>query len=192
MLALSSAELTILDWIALHCHTPWLDAVVPWITRLGDGGILWIILALVLLILPKERLVGAQAALALILHVVLCNLLVKNLVGRIRPFELAGIDQLLVALPDDPSFPSGHSAASFAVVTVLFCNKHPLRWPALIAAVLIALSRLYLYVHYPTDVLAGVLLGTLCGFLAVGLWRKLAARRAMRMEKADTQRHTES
>ena len=57
MLALSSAELTILDWIALHCHTPWLDAVVPWITRLGDGGILWIILALVLLILPKERLV---------------------------------------------------------------------------------------------------------------------------------------
>ena len=115
MLALSSAELTILDWIALHCHTPWLDAVVPWITRLGDGGILWIILALVLLILPKERLVGAQAALALILHVVLCNLLVKNLVGRIRPFELAGIDQLLVALPDDPSFPSGPDRAVPAV-----------------------------------------------------------------------------
>ena len=192
MLALSRAELTVLDWIALHCHTFWLDAVVPWITRLGDGGILWIILALALLILPKERKVGAQVALALVLDVVLCNLLLKNLVGRIRPFELAGIDQLLVALPDDASFPSGHSAASFAVVTVLFYNKHPLRWPALILAVLIALSRLYLYVHYPTDVLAGVLLGILCGVLAVKIWRKLAARRALRMEKADTQTHTES
>ncbi len=91
---------------------------------------------------------------------------------RIRPFELAGITELLVPLPTDASFPSGHSSASFAAATVLLLNRHPLRWPVLILACLIALSRLYLYVHFPTDVACGIIMGVLCGFLAVTLWRK--------------------
>ncbi len=173
MLELSMAELWILDWIAVHCRTPWLDAIVPWITHLGAVGAIWIGLALVLLCIPGQRPCGVQVALALIFSVIICNLILKNMVDRIRPFELAGITELLVKLPWDASFPSGHSSAGFASATVLLLNKHRLRWPALILAALIALSRLYLYVHFPTDVLAGVLIGILCGFLAAVTWRKL-------------------
>ena len=173
MLELSMAELWILNWIAAHCHTPWLDVIGPWITHLGAVGWLWIALALVLLCIPSQRAFGVQLALALIFSVIVCNLILKNAVGRIRPYELAGITELLVDLPWDASFPSGHSSAGFASATVLLLNRHRLRWPVLVLATLIALSRLYLYVHFPTDVLAGILIGILCGFLAAVVWRKL-------------------
>ncbi len=172
MLALSAAELPVLDWIAVHCRTPGLDSVVPWITYLGSFGAIWIVLALVLLCRKSQRSYGVQIALALIFSLILCNLILKNAVDRVRPFELAGISELLVPLPDDASFPSGHTSASFAAATVLLLERHPLRWPVLVLACLIALSRLYLYVHFPTDVAAGVLLGVLCGSLAVLFWRK--------------------
>ena len=172
MLALSQAELTVLNWIAAHCHTIWLDAIVPFITSLGDKGLLWIVLALVLLAIPSQRSTGFQVALALIFSLLLCNIILKNAVGRIRPFELAGITELLVSLPDDPSFPSGHTSASFAAATALMLDRHFLRWPCLVVAVLIALSRLYLYVHFPTDVAAGALLGIFCGCLGVLVWRR--------------------
>ena len=172
MLALSQAELTILDWIAAHCRTLWLDVLFPIITSLGDKGLLWIVLALILLAIPSQRSTGVQVALALVFSALLCNLILKNVVDRIRPFELAGIPELLVALPDDSSFPSGHTSASFAVVTALMRDRHFLRWPCLVLAVLIALSRLYLYVHFPTDVAAGALLGILCGWIAVTVWRR--------------------
>ena len=172
MLTLSHAELTVLDWIAAHCHTLWLDTLVPIITSLGNKGILWILLALVLLAIPSQRSTGFQVALALLFSLLLCNIILKNAVGRIRPFELAGITELLVSLPGDASFPSGHTSASFAAVTALILDKHFLRWPCLILAVLIALSRLYLYVHFPTDVAAGALLGILCGCLGVAVWRR--------------------
>ena len=183
MLALSTAELRVLDWIAAHCHTPFLDAVFPWITSLGFAGIIWIVLALVLLCVPGQRGYGVQLALALLLSALFCNLILKNAVGRIRPYELAGIAELLVDPPWDASFPSGHTSAGIACATVLLRNRHPLRWLVLILAVLIALSRLYLYVHFPTDVLAGALLGVLCGLLAAGLWRKLLLPKLLRIKE---------
>lgn len=172
MLALSTAELQILDWIASHCRTAWLDVIFPVITYLGSLGIVWIVLALALMAMKSQRAVGIQVALALIFSLLLCNGVVKPLVDRIRPYELAQLTELLVIPPIDASFPSGHSSAAFAVATVLLRSRHPLRWPALILAALIALSRLYLYMHFPTDVIAGILLGILCGTLATALWRK--------------------
>ena len=172
MLALSTAELTVLDWIAVHCRTPWLDTVVPWITYLGSFGAVWIVLALLLLSRKSQRACGIQVALALIFSLLLCNLILKNAVSRIRPFELAGIQDLLIPVPMDTSFPSGHTSASFAAAAVLLLERHPLRWPALVLACLISLSRLYLYAHYPTDVAAGALVGILCGVLAVTIWKK--------------------
>ncbi len=173
MQGLSIAELTVLDWIAAHLHTGILDAVVPWITRLGDKGLVWIGLGVLLLFMGKRQMpYGIQILLALVFSLILCNLLLKNAVDRVRPFALNTMAELLIPPPRDASFPSGHSSASFAAATVLMITGHRLRWAALVLAVLIAFSRLYLYVHFPTDVLAGILLGVLCGVLSAAVWRR--------------------
>ena len=157
-------EIHILDMIQ-NLRTPIGDVVVPLITRLGDAGIIWIILTVLLLIIPKTRKTGVIMLAALLADVLLCNVVIKNLVARTRPFDVNTAVQLLVAKPRDYSFPSGHTAASFASVTALYLAGEKKMWKAaLVLAVLIALSRLYLYVHYPTDVLGGMLLGCLAGY----------------------------
>ena len=156
-------EIHILDMIQ-NLRTPIGDVVVPLITRLGDAGIIWIILTVLLLIIPKTRKTGVMAA--LLVDVLLCNVLIKNLVARTRPFDVNTAVQLLVAKPRDYSFPSGHTAASFASVPALYLAGEKKMWKAaLVLAVLIALSRLYLYVHYPTDIIGGVVFGSLSGYL---------------------------
>ena len=164
-------DLPILDWIAEHLWCPFLDTVLPAVTHLGDGGILWIALALVLLCIPKWRKTGLAMALALVTGLLVCNLGLKPLIGRLRPFDY--VQQcfqrtipLLIAAPSDFSFPSGHTIASFEAATVLLLRSKPLGIAAMATAVLIAFSRLYLYVHYPTDVLASVALGVIIGLLA--------------------------
>ena len=158
-------EIHILDMIQ-NFRTPIGDVVVPLITRLGDAGIIWIILTVLLLIIPKTRKTGVIMMAALLVDVLLCNVLIKNLVARTRPFDVNTAVQLLVAKPRDYSFPSGHTAASFASVTALYLAGEKKMWKAaLVLAVLIALSRLYLYVHYPTDIIGGVVFGSLSGYL---------------------------
>ena len=154
-------EIHILDMIQ-NLRTPIGDVVVPLITRLGDAGIIWIILTVLLLIIPKTRKTGV----IMMADVLLCNVFIKNLVARTRPFDVNTTVQLLVAKPRDYSFPSGHTAASFASVTALYLAGEKKMWKAaLVLAVLIALSRLYLYVHYPTDIIGGVIFGSLSGYL---------------------------
>lgn len=173
---LSMAELGILDWIAAHCQNSLLDAIMPFLTSLGDGGMIWIALGVLILLFHRgQRATGLQVLLALLLSLLVCNLLLKNMVDRIRPCDLNTAVELLIPRPGDPSFPSGHTSASFAAVTVLFLCRWKGRWPALILAALIAFSRLYLYVHFPTDVLGGLAAGVFCGWLAVVLWRKWIA-----------------
>ena len=158
-------EIHILDMIQ-NLRTPIGDVVVPLITRLGDAGIIWIILTVLLLIIPKTRKTGVIMMAALLADVLLCNVVIKNLVARTRPFDVNTAVQLLVAKPRDYSFPSGHTAASFASVTALYLAGEKKMWKAaLVLAVLIALSRLYLYVHYPTDIIGGVVFGSLSGYL---------------------------
>ena len=158
-------EIHILDMIQ-NLRTPKGDVVVPLITRLGDAGIIWIILTVLLLIIPKTRKTGVIMMAALLVDVLLCNVFIKNLVARTRPFDVNTAVQLLVAKPRDYSFPSGHTAASFASVTALYLAGEKKMWKvALVLAVLIALSRLYLYVHYPTDIIGGVIFGSLSGYL---------------------------
>ena len=136
------------------------------ITRLGDAGIIWIVLSIVLLLIPKTRKSGAVMVAALVVDVVLCNIVLKNLVARTRPYDVNTGVHLLVAKLHDYSFPSGHTAASFASVTALYLAGEKKLWKfALVLACLIAISRLYLYVHYPTDVLGGILFGVISGYL---------------------------
>jgi membrane-associated phospholipid phosphatase len=158
-------ELQMLDMLQ-KIHMPVGDQVMCLITHLGDSGMIWILLTLGMLLLPGKRRTGAVLAAALCIDLILCNGILKNLVARVRPFDVNTAVQLLVKAPRDFSFPSGHTAASFTAVMALYLTgEKKLFLPALVLAVLIAFSRLYLYVHYPTDVLGGVFVGLLCGYL---------------------------
>lgn len=169
---ITQMDLSILDWIQAHLRCGILDHGVPAITMLGEAGWIWILLAVVLLARKKTRHWGVAVAISLVLDLVLCNLMLKPLIARPRPFTFRPELTLLVKAPTDFSFPSGHTAASFAAAAALLFSKCRGWIPALVLAILIALSRLYLYVHYPTDVLAGVAVGFLCGFLGAILAKK--------------------
>lgn len=156
-------ELSILDLLQNCLQSNFLDDAMPIITRLGDGGIIWCAAAVILLAVPKTRRIGAAVIISLALEAVCCNLILKPLVERPRPCDINTAFNLLIPRPTDYSFPSGHTGAAFAAVYALYFAKSRLWLPACILAALIAFSRLYLYVHYPTDILAGVILGIISG-----------------------------
>ncbi|MBP3038868.1 phosphatase PAP2 family protein [Bacillaceae bacterium Marseille-Q3522] len=162
-------DFTILNWIYDNCRTAWLDALMPLITKLGNAGAVWIVLALCLLVTRKYRNTGIALFCALVLDVIICNGILKPFVARIRPCDINTTIDLLITRPTDYSFPSGHTAASFAAVSALYFCRRKLWKPALVLALLISFSRLYLYVHYPSDVIAGMLLGAVLGFIGCRL-----------------------
>lgn len=153
-------------------HTPVVDSLMVFITSLADKGWLWLLLGAVLFILPKTRPVGGCILVSLAIGAVLGNVLLKNMAARQRPCWIDPSVPLLVRNPRDFSFPSGHTLASFegAVCIFLFNKKWGL--PAVMLAMLIAFSRMYLFVHFPTDVLAGAVMGTV---IAYGTVRKSGA-----------------
>ena len=189
-------DLPILNWIQAHLQSTFLDFIMPYITILGDAGIFWIACAVILMLIPKHRKAGFSMGIALIFGVVVCNMILKPLVGRIRPYnynlevlKLQWQDflvhgKLLVETPHDFSFPSGHTIASFEASIALYKNNKRLGIPALILASLISFSRMYLYVHYPTDVIASVILGTVFALIANWIVHTVAAKLANRQKKA--------
>lgn len=179
---MQTAELAVLDWIQAHLRCGFLDAVLPWISWTCDHGEIWILLAAVLLLWKKQRWTGVSLSFALILDLVCCNMVLKPLVGRIRPFAVNTAVELLTAPPTDASFPSGHTAASFAAVFALRASGSPLWKPALVLAAGIAFSRLYLYVHWPTDVLGGIVVGAAVGVAGAKL-AEAVRKRAERKEQ---------
>lgn len=158
-------ELKILDFIQT-LRNPILDKIMLCFTALGNGGIIWLLLVLVLICIPKTRKIGVMVMLALVLDVLLCSGLLKHLFGRIRPCDVNTSIKLLIPRPTDYSFPSGHTSVSFSVVSAFyFVKEKKLFIPSLLMAIMISFSRMYLYVHYPTDILGGIILGILCGYL---------------------------
>lgn len=158
-------EFHVLYGIQNMLGSPWMDQIMLWLSFLGDKGAFWIILALFLLVKHSTRRLGLVMAAALILDGLLTNGLLKPLIDRTRPFAAVGVS-ILVPPPTDGSFPSGHTAASFAAAMSLYFMRSRLAWPALILATLIAFSRLYLFVHYPTDIAGGIFVGTLAAYMA--------------------------
>lgn len=145
---------TIQSW-----HADWLDAVMVAFTTFGNAGIGWIAIGLILALIPKTRKCGINVLLTMLVTYVIGDLMIKPVVARMRPCLVDTGVELLVQAPNSYSFPSGHSASSFtAALTIFFYYKKP-GIVALMAAVLVAFSRMYLFVHYPTDVLCGILLG---------------------------------
>ncbi|MCI5604362.1 MAG: phosphatase PAP2 family protein [Clostridia bacterium] len=160
-------DFAVLDFIRDNISNPFFDFIMPKITYLGSGGIIWIITAVVMLIIKKYRRTGLKIACALLLSLIICNILLKPTVARIRPFDINTAIELIISKPTDYSFPSGHTTASFAAAMVLVLSESKRIWiPAVIIAILISFSRLYLYVHFPTDVLCGMVLGTVLAYLS--------------------------
>ena len=144
-----SFDLPILDWIQANLQSSVMDTVMPIITLLGDGGIFWIAWAVLLLLFPKTRKIGLGMGFALILGLLVCNVTLKPLIARPRPYdfqerEFGIMIKLLIERQHDFAFPSGHTIASFEAATVLLKNSKKMGIPAMILAVIIAFSRLYL------------------------------------------------
>ncbi len=158
-------EFAILDFIAT-LHTGLGDTILAAITAFGNGGIGWIVLTAILLCLPKYRKAGVAMALALIFCLLIGNVTLKPLVARMRPYSYFPDMTLLIPPEKDFSFPSGHTYASFSAATALWLCHHRAGTAALILAVAIAFSRLYFYMHFPSDVLAGCILGIASGWTA--------------------------
>ncbi len=168
----------ILLFIQEVIRNPILTPVFQFVTTLGNAGMIWIFICILLLLRKNTRRIGWMGLFALLGSLLVNNILLKNIVERPRPYDIMEELQPLITRPKDFSFPSGHTGSSFAVAAVFYRNlpKQFGIWMILLAA-LIGLSRLYLGVHYPTDVLAGMLLGIALGYGAERLVNWLGEKR---------------
>lgn len=176
---IQSWDASVLLWVQENLRCPFGNILIPLWTHLGDHGLLWIVLALVLLCIPKTRRAGALALGGLLFSLLAVNVTIKHLVARPRPWLTISGLLPLVNEPDPNSFPSGHTSAAFAFAAAVF-RSLPSGWSrvvVVIAAACMGLSRLYVGVHYPSDVIAGALVGGLCGWAAAWLYRKFLQQR---------------
>lgn len=156
-------------------HSELLDKIMILFTNLGDGGIFWILLALILVIFRKTRKCGILMLVSMLCGVIVGNGILKNIVRRSRPCWLDTSIPLLIPNPSDFSFPSGHTLASFEAAIMIFLHSKKWGIPAILLALVIAFSRLYLFVHFPSDVLGGAILGTVISIATYYIYEKKIA-----------------
>ena len=163
-------------------HSPLLDKVMVFFTTLGEDGIVWIAIAALMLCFKKTRPCGIGMLAALILKTLIGNIILKNLFMRDRPCWIDPGVALLIKSPSSYSFPSGHTFDAFAASVTILLHHRKMGIAALVLALLIALSRLYLFIHFPTDVLASMVLGTLIAWLVFAGMKKFAEKRALKKQ----------
>lgn len=170
---IQSVDLSAVRFVREFVSCSFLDFIMPIVTLIGEGGILWIVITLMLLAFRKTRKTGFVMALALIFGLLVGNLTLKPLVARPRPYSIDADAYLLIDKLSDFSFPSGHTLACFeGAVSLLLCNHKKTGTLAIIAAFVVAFSRVYLYVHYPSDVIVGAILGTIFAFVSFFVVKK--------------------
>ena len=172
-----------LDWTILHAlrdltTCPFLDFLLPKLTLLGNGGAIWLAAGCGLLCTKKYRRQGILLLAGLLLGALVCNVVLKHLVARPRPCWIDPSVPLLIPVPQDYSFPSGHTMSSAIGAVLLTRTDRRFGWFAIPLAVLIAFSRMYLYVHFPSDVLGGAVIGVCIGVGVLVAGNKLLLKQA--------------
>lgn len=163
-------DYSILDWFN-SIHNPVLTEIFKILTYIGEFGAVWLLAAVIFIINKKTRYIGITILVAALLSLIVSNGIIKNLVARSRPCWLHPEVKLLIPNPWDYSFPSGHSSNGFACASAIYAWNRKYGTAALILATLIAVTRMYFYVHFPTDILAGMILGIIFGITAYHIVR---------------------
>ena len=148
-------------------HSPVLNKIMIFITTTGNNGYIWFAFSIPFLLMNKWRITGLTILLGMGIASLTGEITIKHIVKRIRPCNKAFEEYLLIKNPPHYSFPSGHTSASFAVTAVVFYMCPMFFVPVVMYAALLAFSRVYLLVHYPSDVIAGIFIGSICGMVAI-------------------------
>lgn len=158
-------------------HNDLLNTIMVFITSLGDGGIVWLSMAVVMLFFKKTRLCGITIMAGMALSLLLGNLFLKNVIARPRPCAVDPTVKLLIPYPSEYSFPSGHTLHGFTAATAIYLYFKKAGIGAFLLAAAVAFSRMYLFVHYPTDILGGILLGILDAMIVYTIVQKIMRKR---------------
>lgn len=169
---ITSIDFAILDFIQNTIKCVLLDYIMAFFSYIGEAGGIWLISAIIMLVFRKTRSTGVMIIVAVFAGYLIGEVGIKNIVGRLRPFRVNTDIVLNITPPSGYSFPSGHSCSSFAAATVIFMRNKKLGIFALVVASLVAFSRLYNYVHFPSDVICGIILGIICAVVTVYVFRK--------------------
>lgn len=169
---ITQIDFSILDYIQSNLRTDFLDCVMVFLSIIGEGGLVWFLIAIPMLFFKKSRTCGVVMIISMTVTLLLGEFLLKNLIGRVRPCNINTEIEMLIKRPSSFSFPSGHTGSSFACATTIFQWNKKYGVFALLLAALIAFSRLYNYVHFPTDVLAGMMFGVFASLLTYHIFKK--------------------
>lgn len=167
----------ILLFIQEHIRNPVLSFTLVPLTILGNSGVLLILTGIILSSIKRTRRFGFVFLTALLINFIINDVTIKNMVRRVRPFKSIPELKILVNAPITYSFPSGHTSSVFAVATaLLYCSKKYVPY-ALAVAFLMGFSRVYVGVHYPSDVLVGAVIGVLSGIISIYIYKRLDKRK---------------
>lgn len=172
-------DFLIIDFIRENLSCGFLDLLMEITAKLGDKGIIWIISAALMMMWKKYNRCGVTTLASLAAGAVVGNLLLKNIFQRERPCWINDGIEMLIAIPRDYSFPSGHTLSAVAAAVTVYHFDKKLSVPFCIFAVMTAFSRLYLYVHFPTDVIVGAVVGAATAYFVCILSDRLADRKGI-------------
>lgn len=173
---ITEIDVQIMLWIQENMRSEMMDTIMRFVTWIGDWMLLWSIILIVILVWKKQERSAKLITLSLALSFLFNQVVLKNIVRRHRPFVDHSTLQPLIEKPSSFSFPSSHSATSFAVASAIHWCKIKGYIFGYVLAILIAFSRVYLNVHYPSDILVGAVVGIVSTMIAERILKQVEAR----------------